>query len=159
MRIRLLEIIVGCFMLAGLVALLVLAFTVSGFAPRVGNHSYTVTANFDNVGDLKVRAPVTIAGVHVGEVTKITLDKDTFRAHVRMKIADTQDKIPYDSAARILTQGLLGSNYVSIEPGYGDESGDNFLKGSSVIEETHPALILENLIGQFLFNIQKDDKK
>ena len=154
MRIRLLEIIVGCFMLAGFAALLVLAFTVSGFAPTMGNHSYIVTANFDNVGDLKVRAPVTIAGVHVGEVTNITLDKTTFRAHVNMKISNTQNEIPYDSAARILTQGLLGSNYISIEPGY----GENFLQSSSVIEETHPALILENLIGQFLFNIQKDKK-
>ena len=153
-----LEIIVGLFMIVGIGAFAVLAFKVSGFGQAIGHRGYTVNAEFDNVGDLKARAPVTIAGVKIGQVTHIALDRTTFKARVDMLISGSQGKIPSDSSARILTEGLLGSNYVSLEPGYGGED-EQFLMEGSQIQETYPALVLENLIGQFLFNMNKDDKK
>lgn len=154
---RFLEIAVGLFMLAGIGALAVLAFKVSDFQQSFGHVNYEITAEFDNVGDLKSRAPVTIAGVRVGQVKQIDLDGTTFRARVKMLINANQDKLPDDSSARILTQGLLGSNYISLEPGFGSDEGA-YLKNGSRIQETHPALVLENLIGQFLFSLNKDKK-
>ncbi len=150
MRERSIEIIVGLFMLAGILALLVLALKVSGLGAYASSSGYTVTANFDNVGDLKVRAPVTISGVKVGEVTGITLNTTTFKAAVMIRLYPDQNKIPTDSSASIFTQGLLGSNYVNLSPGF-DET---YLTNGSVIDNTHPALILENLIGQLLFSLK-----
>lgn len=141
-------------MLAGILALLVLALKVSGLSNYVSRDGYLVTAQFDNVGDLKARAPVTISGVKVGEVTGISLNTTTFKAVVTMRMYADQNKIPTDSSASIFTQGLLGSNYVNLSPGF-DET---FLQNGSEIANTHPALILENLIGQFLFSIKNSDK-
>lgn len=151
MRERLTETIVGLFVLAGILALLVLAFKVSGLSTAMGNSGYSVTARFDNIGSLKVRAPVSIAGVRIGEVTNIKLDKDSFRAIVTMHITHDQNTLPVDTSASIFTQGLLGSNYISLVPGY----ENNYLKNGDRIENTRPALILENLIGQLLFSINK----
>ncbi len=150
MRERSVEIIVGLFMLAGILALLVLALKVSGLSNYTSTSGYVVTASFDNVGDLKVRAPVTVSGVKVGEVTAIGLDTTTFKAVVTMRLNPDQTKLPTDSSASIFTQGLLGSNYINLNPGF-DQS---YLTNGSVIDNTHPALILENLIGQFLFNMK-----
>lgn len=149
---------VGLFVLAALIAFIVLAFKVSGLTQLNGQHSYQVQAEFTNIGDLKVRAPVTIAGVRVGEVSSIELEPGTFVAKVTMRIDDTQNKIPLvDTSARILTQGLLGSNYVSIEPGFEEEEGKTaYLHSGSKIEKTQQAIILENLIGQLLFSINKN---
>lgn len=161
---RLFEVLVGSFMLLGLGGFVFLAFMVSGLTQFGGNHSYYIQAEFDNIGDLKVRAPVTIAGVRVGEVTNIKLRPDNFVATVTMKIDRSQSRIPqHDATARILTQGLLGSNYISIIPGFEDAEGEAdkaaaFLQQGSMIEKTQPALILENLIGQLLFNVSKDKK-
>ncbi len=154
MRARSIETLVGLFMLAGIVALLVLALKVSGLSSYVGGTGYIVTANFDNVGDLKIRAPVTISGVRVGAITKIQLDKTTFKAVVTMKINADQNEIPADTSASIYTQGLLGSNYISLNPGY----DQTVLKNGSVIGNTHPALILEDLIGQLLFSLKNPSK-
>lgn len=153
---RTLELIVGLFMLAGIAAILVLALKVSGLASdsMIGNKGYYVTADFDTIGSLKVRSPVTIAGVHVGEVTNIKLDKTTYRATVTLLLDQQQNALPIDSSASIYTQGLLGANYISLTPGY----DTRFLKNGDVIETTHPALILEDLIGQFLFSINNKDK-
>lgn len=151
MRIRVIETFVGLFMLAGMVALLILALKVSGLSTALNGDGYYVTAIFDNAGSLKVRAPVSIAGVKVGEVTKISLDNASFRAAVTMRINRDEAKLPTDTSASIFTQGLLGANYISLIPGY----DQTFLKNGSQIENTHPALILEDLIGQFLFSINK----
>ena len=98
---------------------------------------------------------VTIAGVKVGEVTAITLKPEQLSAQVTMALYRHQD-IPYDdTSARILTQGLLGSNYISIVPGFSDDAAHPFLKNGDVIAKTQEAVILENLIGQLLFNIKK----
>jgi phospholipid/cholesterol/gamma-HCH transport system substrate-binding protein len=143
------EILVGLFIVAGMVALLVLALKVSGLGNVVGTNGYRITAAFDNVGDLKVRAPVTIAGVRVGEVAGIHLDNQTFRAVVTLQINPDENDIPTDSSASILTQGLLGSNYISLTPGF----DNTFLKDGDKIDNTHPAIILENIIGQVMFKL------
>ena len=149
---------VGFFMLFGLLAILVMVMKVSGLTEfRSPDKAYTVRADFSDIGSLKVRAPVTIAGVKIGEVVSIELQPGDLNAKVSMKLRGDKP-IPYeDVSARILTQGLLGSNYISIVPGF--ENPDNlkhpFLRGGDVIAKTQEAMILENLIGQLLFNIKK----
>ena len=151
------EILVGLFIIAAAVALLALAFKVSGLTMYKGNGYYVVYANFDNIGGLKVRAPVRVAGVRIGEVSQIQLDPATFLAKVTLLVDKKVNDIPEDSSATILTEGILGCNYVGITPGYDDK----VLKNGGVIVNTHPALILENLIGQLIFSIKggNEDKK
>lgn len=148
---KIVEILVGIFMLLAFVSLLMLLIKVSGLSQLESSGAYAVTANFNNIGGLKSRAPVMIAGVTIGRVTKIVLDKNTFEAKVTIAINEADDTIPADSSASILTQGLLGSNYISINPGFAEK----FLTNGSVITTTHSALILENLIGQFIFSLKK----
>lgn len=147
---------VGLFMIFGLLALAFMVMNVSGMTDFASKHSYPVSANFTDIGGLKVRAPVTVAGVKVGEVTRIELQPGQLNAKVTMMLH--QDKsIPFDDvSARILTQGLLGSNYVSIVPGFDSDNKDHpYLRAGDVIAKTQEAVILENLIGQLLFNIKK----
>lgn len=154
---RYFDISVGFFMLLGLMALLVLVMKVSGISNFVSGKSYHVTAEFTDIGGLKVRAPVTIAGVKIGEVTHIELQPNELNAKVTMSLREDK-RIPYDDvSARILTEGLLGSNYISIIPGFEDEDNKDhpYLKQGDVIAKTQQAVILENLIGQLLFNINK----
>lgn len=142
-----LEFLVGLFILLGIAALFILALNVSGLTRYASPQHYSIIAEFDNIGDLKVRAPVRVAGVRVGEVKKIELDRKSYRAKVFLEIQQSEDHFPKDTAASIYTAGLLGSNYVSLIPGY----ADTYLKEGSKIEVTHSALVLENLIGQLLF--------
>lgn len=151
------DVSVGFFMLLGLCALLVMALKVSSVSDFLVKKEYTVTADFTDIGGLKVRAPVTVAGVRIGEVSRIDLQPGDLIARVTMRLRSDK-KIPYeDSSARILTEGLIGSNYVSIVPGFDDESNTDhpYLKNGDVIAKTQEAVILENLIGQLLFNINK----
>ena len=148
---------VGLFMLLGILALLVMTMKVSNFSSFGSHDSYDVTADFTDIGGLKVRAPVTVAGVKIGEVTHIELQPGELNAKVTMRLRSDK-KIPYDDAsARILTEGLLGSNYISIVPGFEDDEnrGHPYLQNGDVIGKTQEAIILENLIGQLLFNIKK----
>ena len=147
------EIAVGLFMLAGILALLLLGLKVSGLSLHVKPAGYHVTAQFANVGGLKPRATVSIAGVKIGRVEKITLNPKNYRADVVLAIDAKAVKIPTDSSASILTAGLLGTNYISLVPGF-DET---FLKDHDRIVDTTQAMILENLIGQLIFNMK--DKK
>lgn len=149
------EILVGLFMLAGAAALVFLAFQVSGLAQFRAGKYYEITAQFDNIGDLKPRAPVTIGGVRVGQVSEIVLDRNTYRATVTLDIEESTNNIPTDSTANIFTQGLLGSNYISISPGF----DNTMLKNGDQIQNTRSALILENLIGQFLLSGVKSEDK
>lgn len=149
------EFIVGLLMIAGIIAFVVLAFKVSGFTTFSDHETYKITAEFTNVGDLKARAPVTIAGVTIGQVTKIKLDPKSYKAIVTMKIMNGHNDIPVDSTANIFTAGLLGANYISITPGFEDE----FLKNGEQIEKTNQALILQNLIGQLMYTLKNKDKK
>lgn len=142
-------------MIAGALALVILALKVSGLTQMGGSDYYQVSAQFDNIGDLKVRAPVRLAGVTIGQVSAINLDSKTFRANVTMLINDKDDYLPTDTSASILTAGLLGSNYIGLTPGY----ENTVLKSGGVIQITHPAIVLENLIGQLIFSQSNKDKK
>lgn len=141
---------VGIFLLLGIAGLIFLAFQVSGLTQKSMSHGYVLKADFDNVGGLKVRAPVEIGGVVVGRVMNIELDAQTYKAVATLLIYDNYF-IPSDSTASILTQGLLGSNYLGIAPGYAQTN----LKPGETFQRTNSALILEQLIGQFLFNMKK----
>ncbi len=151
---RVVEISVGIFMLLGVLALMILALQVSGLTRNIiGNNSYTVTAVFDNIGDLKPRAPVTISGVRIGQVESIQLNPQTYQAEVVLRIDKRYQDIPVDSTARIFTQGLLGSNYISLDPGFQNQ----FLVNGGKLANTRSALILENLIGQLMFKLTGSD--
>jgi len=142
-------------MLAGVIAFFALGLKVSNLSSYSNRGSYTLYAEFTNIGDLKARAPVTIAGVKVGQVANIRLDHKNFKAVVKIAMDEDNHDIPIDSTASILTQGLLGSNYISVEPGFDEE----YLEDGGYIDMTNPAIILENLIGQFLFQTNKKKDK
>ncbi len=153
---RYVDLSVGIFLVLGLLAFIVMALKVSDLSVIFPIKTYSVTASFTDIGGLKVRAPVTVSGVKVGEVTRIELQPEQLNAKVTLALY-THQPIPFeDVSARILTQGLLGSNYISILPGFEDESSDHkFLTQGDVIAKTQEAMILENLIGQLLFNVKK----
>jgi phospholipid/cholesterol/gamma-HCH transport system substrate-binding protein len=146
---RMIESLVGLFLLAAIVSLIVLAFKVSGLTSFFKEEGYIVTAEFDDIGQLKVRSSVKMGGVVIGEVADIRLDPATFKAVVLMRIHSNVNHIPDDSSVTIYTAGLLGDNYISIAPMY----SQTYLKQGSVLHDTHSAIILEKLIGQFLFKI------
>jgi phospholipid/cholesterol/gamma-HCH transport system substrate-binding protein len=149
---RSIEILVGLFVVLGAAGLLFLALKAANLGSFTnGGETYTVQARFDNIGGLKARAPVRSAGVNVGRVTSVTLDAQTFQGLVTMEV-NQGFLFPKDSSAKILTAGLLGDQYIGIEPG-GDERN---LAAGDVITQTQSAMVLENLIGQFLFNKAAD---
>ncbi len=141
------ETLVGLFVLLGLLAMAFLALQAANLASVTRTDTYTVTARFDNIGGLKVRSPVRSAGVTVGRVRAITLDRQTFQGVVTMEI-ERRYGFPKDSSAAILTAGLLGDQYVGINPG-GD---DNDLTDNDTIKITQSAVVLESLISRFLFS-------
>jgi phospholipid/cholesterol/gamma-HCH transport system substrate-binding protein len=142
------EVGVGLFVALGLAALLMLAMKVSNLAELTAPDGYQVTARFDNIGGLKVRAPVTMAGVRIGRVTEIGFDDNTYEAVVRFSVNPRYVRIPMDTSASIFTAGLLGEQYIGLEAG-GDEE---FLTGGGEITLTQSAIVLEQVIGQFLYN-------
>jgi phospholipid/cholesterol/gamma-HCH transport system substrate-binding protein len=139
------DIAVGLFVVLGLVGLLFVALKAANLASFNRNDSYELVARFDNIGGLKVRAPVRAAGVVIGHVRKIRLDTKSYQGLVTLRI-DSDLRFPKDTAAKILTSGLLGDQYVGLEAG-GD---DKDLAAGDVINQTQSAVVLENLIGQFL---------
>jgi phospholipid/cholesterol/gamma-HCH transport system substrate-binding protein len=141
------ETLVGLFVLLGLAALFFLALKAANLGNFNTEATYPITARFDNIGGLKVRAPVRSAGVTVGRVTAITLDPKTYQGVVSMDIR-MGFQFPKDSSAKILTSGLLGDQYVGLEPGAEEAN----LAAGAAITQTQSALVLENLIGQMLFN-------
>ncbi|MCE9660256.1 MAG: outer membrane lipid asymmetry maintenance protein MlaD [Burkholderiales bacterium] len=145
------ETLVGVFVLLGMLGLLFLAVKAANLSSFGGGDTYTLVAYFDNIGGLKVRAPVRSAGVTVGRVSAITLDAKRYQGAVRIEI-DRGVQFPSDSSARILTSGLLGDQYVGIEPGAQEK---NFAPGDE-IRQTQSAVVLENLISQFLFSKAAD---
>ena len=145
------ETLVGLFVLLGLGGLVFLSLKAANLASFNTRDSYSVSARFDNIGGLKARSPVRSAGVTVGRVTSISLDPKSFQGLVTMEL-DKSVQFPRDSSAKILTSGLLGDQYVGIEPG-GDEKN---LAPGDVIKQTQSAVVLENLIGQFLFSKAAD---
>lgn len=147
------EIWVGLFVVMTLIALAVIAFKVSNFQGLQEKSTYQVSALFSNIGGLKVRAPVKISGVVVGRVSDISVDKATYKARVTMSIFSEYNQLPLDTSASILTSGLLGDQYIGLEAG-GDEE---YLKDGSTIDLVQPALVLEELIGQFLTKFAEGD--
>jgi phospholipid/cholesterol/gamma-HCH transport system substrate-binding protein len=141
-----LDLWVGVFVAAGFAALLFLALKVGNLASHDGSTTYAVVGKFDNIGGLKVRAPVKSAGVVVGRVTDIQFDPADFRARVTMSI-DGRYQFSRDTAAAILTSGLLGEQYIGLTVG-GDAEN---LKNGDMLKLTQSAVVLENLIGQLLF--------
>lgn len=148
MHSRTVEIWVGLFIAAGMAALFMLAMQVSNLTVVSNDEGYVVTARFENISGLKVRAPVTMAGVRVGRVTDVGFDPQTFEAIVSMRIDREFNQLPADTSASIFTAGLLGEQYVGLEAGGEME----YLENGSEIVLTQSALILEQLIGQFLFS-------
>ncbi|MDR1969067.1 MAG: outer membrane lipid asymmetry maintenance protein MlaD [Burkholderiaceae bacterium] len=138
---------VGLFVLLGVAALLFLALQVANLLTLSWQPTYRLTANFDNIGGLKPKAAVRSAGVVVGRVAEISFDDQRFQARIGLDM-DARFHFPRDSALKILTSGLLGDQYIGVEPGADDKNltaGDN-------VTQTQSAVVLENLIGQFLYN-------
>ena len=140
----------------GIGAMLFLSLKVANLASFSAGDTYQIQAKFDNIGSLKVRAPVKSAGVVVGRVSEIHFDNESFEAVVTLNV-DGRFKFPKDSSAKIMTAGLLGEQYIGVSPG-----GDSVnLKGGDTLKLTQSAVVLENLIGQFLYNkaAEGDGKK
>ena len=141
-----LDLWVGLFVIAGIVALLFLALKVGSMSTVNSSDSYEVVARFENIGGLKVRAPVKSAGVVVGRVADIRFDNEKYEAAVTLRL-DKRYSFPKDTSAAIMTSGLLGEQYISLEPGGDSEK----LKDKDRILITQDAVVLENLIGRFLY--------
>ena len=145
----LIEFWVGLFVVAGIAAIVLLAFRVDSASIFEMENDYKIYATFDNIGGLNIKAPVTIAGVNIGRVSGIAVNMDNFSARVEMTISDRFARIPIDSSARILTSGLLGAQFIGLEQG----AEDIFLKGGDLIEFTQSSFSLEDVIGEFLFRV------
>ena len=150
---RAVELGTGLFALLGVGALFFLTTQTTGGDDFRASDVYTVSARFQNVGSLKARAPVAMAGVTIGRVTEIRFDPERLDAEVTMVIDSRYNQIPDDSDASILTAGLLGSQYVGLQPG----GSDLYLEEGSEILFSQSAVVLENLIGKFLVNSGSDN--
>jgi len=149
-----LDLWVGFFVAIGFAGLLFLALKVGNLASSNVGETYTLQAEFDNIGGLKIRAPVKSAGVVVGRVADIRFDVETYRAVVTMKM-DARYKFPRDTILTINTSGILGEQYVGFEVG-GDTA---MFKDGDMVKKTQSAVVLEKLISQFMFNKAQDEKK
>lgn len=138
---------VGIFVMLGAAAIVFLALKAGNLLTLSFNSGYKVEALFDNIGGLKPKAAVKSAGVVVGRVTAITFDNETFQAKVEIEM-NPGAAFPKDTSAKILTAGLLGEQYIGLEPGYGETN----LVAGDVIKSTQSAIVLENLISQFLYS-------
>ena len=148
MNSRAIEMLVGLFMLLFLGAMLILALRVSNLTSLSGGETYGLVARFENIGGLKAGASVSASGVRVGEVNAINYDAETFEAIVDLSINIEFDSFPLDTSASIYTAGLLGEQYIGLEPG----ADIDVLVDSDEIDDTQSALVLERLIGQVLFS-------
>ena len=153
MRNKRTELFVGCFIVLGVLAFVYLAVQVSGLAFSGKKDTYQIIARFDDIGGLNSRAKVTIAGVTIGSVESISFDKELYMGLVKMNVVSDVNNIPIDSSVAILTSGLLGEKYLGISIGAED---DVLLEGDEIYD-TQSALVLENLISQFLF--KSDDSE
>jgi len=150
------ELASGVFLLLGLVALMWLAMRATDFGQKIGDDTYIISARFANIGDLRERAPIKIGGVLVGMVKSVELDTESFEAVVKMSIATQFNQIPSDTGASVLTSGVLGDRYIGLEPG---GAPDVLVEGDELYI-TQSALILEQIIGKYLFNTgSKDTEK
>ena len=146
--------LVGLFVASGVAGLFFLAMQVSNLSSFVDEDSYTIIARFENSGGLKPKSPVSAAGVKIGKVKSISFDPKTYESVVQMSIISKYNTLPDDTTASVFTAGLLGEQYVNLEPG----GSDVFLKNNDKIEITQSAIILEKEIGQFLFKSAEEKK-
>lgn len=157
MQSKALELLVGLFFSLGVAAVFILTFRVASLDGAGEGDSFAITADFDNIGGLKPGSAVTLAGVRIGRVRDIVIDPNTFEARVTMRVGKEYNNIPKDSSASILTAGLLGEQYIGVVPG----GEDAVLGEGDKIKFTQSALVLENLIGQFVAGMAsgKDKEK
>ena len=148
------ETTVGLFLLIGVAAMIWLALKVGNWSPTT-THDYEVTAHFDNIGGLTMKAPVTLAGVTIGRVASIGIDADDYSARITLQIDQAHDNLPTDTSAAILTSGLLGAQYVGLDPG----AEETYLKDGDRIEITQSAVVLEHLIGQILIRTAEEEDR
>lgn len=149
---RKIELWVGSFVLAGICAILVMIFQVADVKGLGSNDTYSLKAEFDNIGSLKVRSPVKVGGVVVGRVSNISLDKESLLPVVTMAINSQYDQFSETSSVKILTSGLIGEQYIGLVPGFVFKD-EQMLKEGDLIEDTKSALVLEDLIGQVLYSV------
>ena len=145
----------GLFVLLGMAALFFLTTQTTGSGNFSGSETFEVSARFDNVGSLKIRAPVSMSGVTIGRVTSVRFDPVMLDAEVQFEIDSQYDQIPDDSDAAILTSGLLGSQYIALQAGI----SDLYLEEGGEIPFTQSAIVLENLISKYLFNSSSEEEE
>ncbi|THB73981.1 MAG: outer membrane lipid asymmetry maintenance protein MlaD [Gammaproteobacteria bacterium] len=150
---KLMEVWVGIFAFIGIAGLVFLAYEVSSLSHSTSENTYSVSAKFTNIGGLKPRAPITISGVKIGEVVSISYDQDIYEAVVIMALEKQYDKLPEDTSASIFTAGLLGEQYIGLDPG----GAEDYLEEGSEIDITQSAIVLEKVIGEFLFSQTADE--
>jgi phospholipid/cholesterol/gamma-HCH transport system substrate-binding protein len=150
------ELMVGFFVALGIAALLMLSLKVANSGITGTGESYNLFAKFDNIGGLKIRSPIKVGGVVVGRVSDISLDEEDYTPIVTLTIYQAYSNFSEATSVSILTSGLLGEQYIGLQPGFVDESIETLQPGD-YIEDTKPALVLEELIGQFLFSQGSDD--
>ncbi|MBY6063910.1 outer membrane lipid asymmetry maintenance protein MlaD [Pseudidiomarina sediminum] len=149
------QLAVGFFVIFGILALLFLGLRAANTNFASNGATYTLYAKFDNIGGLKERSPVKVGGVVVGRVTRISLDGDYYEPLVEMTISQEYDEFSDTSSVSILTSGLLGEQYIGLSPGFIDDTVE-MLENGDYIHDTKSALVLEDLIGQFLFSQGND---
>ena len=152
---RKIEVLVGLFVAAAIAAFFMLAMNVSNMGTYGGGANYKLQARFDNIGGLKVRSPVAAGGVRIGRVTDIQYNNETYEAVVIMTIDAQYNKFPIDTAASVFTSGLLGEQFIGFEPG----AEEDYLKEGDIIDLTQSALVLEQIIGQFLYSKADEEEK
>jgi len=148
MRMRNVELMVGGFMVMGIIALVLMALRVSGLTMDAAGETYTIKARFENLGGLTDRAKVSLAGVTIGRVTNITLDQQWYAAVVEMEIDKSMNTLPIDTSASILTAGLLGEKYIGLSVG----AEIDYMQDGDWVQDTQSAIVLEELISRFLFS-------
>lgn len=148
MRMRNVELMVGGFMVMGIIALVLMALRVSGLTMDAAGETYTIKARFENLGGLTDRAKVSLAGVTIGRVTNITLDQEWYAAVVEMEIDKSMNTLPIDTSASILTAGLLGEKYIGLSVG----AEIDYMQDGDWVQDTQSAIVLEELISRFLFS-------
>lgn len=153
---RKIEVMVGGFLLLGIAAILMLMLKVADHQMGGSDTSYRLYAKFDNVGGLKVRSAIKVGGVVVGRVADISLDNEDFSPVVTMEISTKFNQFPGTSSVAILTSGLLGEQFIGLTPGFMDEEENTVLAAGDHIEDTRSAMVLEDLIGQFLYGNNDD---
>ncbi len=149
---RKVEFWVGSFVLAGICAILIMIFHVADVKGLGSNDTYSLTAEFDNIGNLKVRSPVKVGGVVVGRVADIRLDPQRLLPVVTLAIDSRYDQFPETSSVKILTSGLIGEQYIGLVPGFVFDD-EQMLRDGDHIDDTKSALVLEDLIGQVLYSV------